>query len=50
MKAANILLERHLKSNNHPEKDEEGDNVFTESHLNEALRVVGLCCVDSLSF
>ncbi|XP_018449120.1 uncharacterized protein LOC108820633 [Raphanus sativus] len=41
VKAANILLEKHLKSNNHPEKDEEGDNVFTESHLNEALRVVG---------
>lgn len=41
MKAANILLQRHLKAS-HPEKDE-GDNVFTESHLNEALRVVGLC-------
>ncbi|CAF2259421.1 unnamed protein product [Brassica napus] len=39
VKAANILLQRHLKAS-HPEKDE-GDNVFTESHLNEALRVVG---------
>uniref|UniRef100_A0A3P6GFU1 ditrans,polycis-polyprenyl diphosphate synthase [(2E,6E)-farnesyldiphosphate specific] n=1 Tax=Brassica oleracea TaxID=3712 RepID=A0A3P6GFU1_BRAOL len=39
VKAANILLQRHLKTS-HPEKDE-GDNVFTESHLNEALRVVG---------
>ncbi|KAF8048333.1 hypothetical protein N665_2557s0003 [Sinapis alba] len=39
VKAANILLEKYLKSS-HPENGE-GDNVFTESHLNEALRVVG---------
>lgn len=41
MKAANILLQRYLKSS-HPENDK-GENFFTESHLNEALRVVGLC-------
>ncbi|XP_018492672.1 uncharacterized protein LOC108862901 [Raphanus sativus] len=41
VKAANILLEKYLKSS-HPDKgEEEGENVFTESHLNEALRVVG---------
>ncbi|KAL0797686.1 hypothetical protein Bca101_052860 [Brassica carinata] len=40
VKAANILLQRHLKSS-HPENDDEGENVFTETHLNEALRVVG---------
>ncbi|ESQ35669.1 hypothetical protein EUTSA_v10008545mg [Eutrema salsugineum] len=39
VKAANILLQKHLISN-HPENDK-GENVFTESHLNEALRVVG---------
>ncbi|KAL0694384.1 hypothetical protein Bca4012_061564 [Brassica carinata] len=39
VKAANILFDKYLKSS-HPEKDE-GENVFTESHLNEALRVVG---------
>uniref|UniRef100_M4DTI9 ditrans,polycis-polyprenyl diphosphate synthase [(2E,6E)-farnesyldiphosphate specific] n=1 Tax=Brassica campestris TaxID=3711 RepID=M4DTI9_BRACM len=40
VKAANILFQKYLKSR-HPGKDEEGENVFTESHLNEALRVVG---------
>ncbi|KAJ4915404.1 Undecaprenyl pyrophosphate synthetase family protein [Raphanus sativus] len=40
VKAANILLDKYLKSS-HPDKGEEGENVFTESHLNEALRVVG---------
>ncbi|CAN7040404.1 unnamed protein product [Brassica oleracea var. botrytis] len=39
VKAANILLEKYLKSI-HPENGV-GENVFTESHLNEALRVVG---------
>ncbi|CAL9214600.1 unnamed protein product [Arabidopsis halleri] len=39
MKAANILLQRYLKSS-HPENDK-GENFFTESHLNEALGVVG---------
>ncbi|VVA91019.1 unnamed protein product [Arabis nemorensis] len=39
VKAANILLQRYLKSS-HPEK-EKGDDFFTEPHLNEALRVVG---------
>ncbi|CAH8372137.1 unnamed protein product [Eruca vesicaria subsp. sativa] len=39
VKAANILLHKYLKSS-HPGNDE-GENVFTESHLNEALRVVG---------
>ncbi|EFH68914.1 predicted protein [Arabidopsis lyrata subsp. lyrata] len=39
MKAANILLQRYLKSS-HPENDQ-GENFFTESHLNEALGVVG---------
>nr|VDD42179.1 unnamed protein product [Brassica oleracea] len=41
VKAANILLQKYLKSI-HPENGE-GENVFTESHLNEALRVVGEC-------
>jgi ditrans,polycis-polyprenyl diphosphate synthase len=41
MKAANILLQRYLKSS-HPE-DDKGEDFFTESHLNDALRVVGLC-------
>ncbi|CAA0192588.1 unnamed protein product [Arabidopsis thaliana] len=39
MKAANILLQRYLKSS-HPE-DDKGEDFFTESHLNDALRVVG---------
>ncbi|EOA37672.1 hypothetical protein CARUB_v10012283mg [Capsella rubella] len=39
MKAANILLQRYLTSS-HPENDK-GENFFTETHLNEALRVVG---------
>ncbi|KAF8090709.1 hypothetical protein N665_0469s0043 [Sinapis alba] len=39
VKAANILLHKYLKSS-HPENDV-GENVFSESHLNEALRVVG---------
>nr|VDC65489.1 unnamed protein product [Brassica rapa] len=39
VKAANILFQKYLKSR-HPGKDE-GENVFTETHLNEALRVVG---------
>uniref|UniRef100_A0A1J3IBW6 ditrans,polycis-polyprenyl diphosphate synthase [(2E,6E)-farnesyldiphosphate specific] n=1 Tax=Noccaea caerulescens TaxID=107243 RepID=A0A1J3IBW6_NOCCA len=39
VKAANILLEKYLKSS-HPE-DDKGEDFFTESHLNEALSVVG---------
>ncbi|CAN8312008.1 unnamed protein product [Cochlearia groenlandica] len=39
VKAANILLEKYLKSS-HTE-NEKGESFFTESHLNEALRVVG---------
>ncbi|XP_010476108.1 PREDICTED: dehydrodolichyl diphosphate synthase complex subunit nus1 [Camelina sativa] len=39
MKAANILLQDYLKSSR-PENDK-GENFFTETHLNEALRVVG---------
>ncbi|CAH2038220.1 unnamed protein product [Thlaspi arvense] len=39
VKAANILLEKYLKSS-HPENDK-GEDFFTESHLNEALTVVG---------
>ncbi|KAL1202295.1 hypothetical protein V5N11_019745 [Cardamine amara subsp. amara] len=39
MKAANILLQRYLKSS--PPENNKGENFFTESHLSEALRVVG---------
>lgn len=48
MKAANILLQRYLKSS-HPENDQ-GENFFTESHLNEALGVVGLCWFSHIEF
>lgn len=39
VKAANVLLQRYLKSS-HPE-NEKGENIFTEAQLNDALRVVG---------
>ncbi|KAL0813080.1 hypothetical protein Bca101_069523 [Brassica carinata] len=48
VKAANILLEKYLKSI-HPENGV-GENVFTESHLNEALRTYGIVEVYEIWF
>ncbi|KAK3427591.1 hypothetical protein EUGRSUZ_F03779 [Eucalyptus grandis] len=40
-RAANLLFSKHLELRNTTE--DQGENIFTEAHMTEALRAVGLC-------
>lgn len=41
-KAANLLFTKHLELKNTTE--DQGENIFTEANMTEALRTIGLCC------